>query len=273
MSTFYEGVLLLQPQRTAIVTGASMGIGKGIAIKLALKGYDLFISHLNEPDEAEATAREIEQLHGRRCIIFQGDLSLKGTSQQLVKSAYNAYESIDVLVNNAGITHIGRMTEYPEEKMDHLYQLNYKAPMLLTGLVSRRMIESGTRGCILFTTSSRGTRAYPTDAIYGGLKGALDRSIQSLALELAPHGIRVNGIAPGAIAVRPAGEYQEKLGLRIPLGRMGLPADIGNAAAFLCSEEASYITGITLRVDGGLILPGMPEGPVTDPDNIWGKIM
>jgi glucose 1-dehydrogenase len=104
------------------------------------------------------------------------------------------------------------------------------------------------------------------------LKGALDRSIQSIALELAPYGIRVNGVAPGAITVRPATEYHEKLGKRIPLGRMGLPSDIGGAVAFLCSEEASYITGITLRVDGGLILPGMPESANPDPDNIWGKL-
>jgi glucose 1-dehydrogenase len=265
-------VLPLKRSRTAIVTGASTGIGQGIALKLASCGYDIFMSHLNEPEEAGEVAREIEKVHGRRCVVFQGDLCLAETSGQLVESALKEFETIDVLVNNAGISRFGKITEYTQETIDFLYHLNYRAPMLLTGLVSKHMIDKQIGGSILYTTSSRGTRAYPLDAIYGGLKAALDRSIQSIALELAPYAIRVNAIAPGAIRVRQAAEYHEKLGKRIPLGRMGLPSDIGGAAAFLCSDEASYITGITLRVDGGLILPGMPERPSLDPDNIWGKL-
>ncbi|TDF98839.1 SDR family NAD(P)-dependent oxidoreductase [Paenibacillus piri] len=262
----------MKPSRTAIVTGASTGIGRGIALKLAAGGCDLFISHLNEPEQAEEVAREIDRIHSRRCVVFQGDLCLAETAEQLVERALEHFTVIDVLVNNAGITRMGKMTEFTRETIDQLYQLNYRAPMLLTGLVANHMIRKQVKGSILYTTSSRGTRAYPADAIYGGLKGALDRSVQSIALELAPYGIRVNAIAPGAIRVRPATGHHEKLGSRIPLGRMGLPSDIGSAAAFLCSDEASYITGITLRVDGGLILPGMPESLNVDPDNIWGKI-
>jgi len=262
----------MKSQRTAIVTGASTGIGRGIALKLAAEGCDIFLSHLNEPEEAGEVAHTIEQLHGRKCVVYQGDLCAAETASQLVECAISAFGRIDILVNNAGITRLGKVAELTPDAIDLLYQLNYRAPMLLTGQVSKRMIEKGIRGSILFTTSSRGTRAYPNDAVYGGLKGALDRSIQSIALELAHYGIRVNGLAPGAITVRPPTEYHEKLGRRIPIGRMGLPADIGAAAVFLCSEEAEYITGITLRVDGGLILPGMPESPRQDPDNIWGKL-
>ena len=132
-----------------------------------------------------------------------------------------------------------------------------------------QMVRAKISGSIINITSTRAERAYPCDAVYGGVKAALNRASQSAALDLAPYGIRVNCVAPGAIAVR-SKEYLQKLsiipvdfwdelGTRIPLGRSGTPEDIANAVAFLASDQASYITGEILRVDGGLILPGMPE--------------
>jgi glucose 1-dehydrogenase len=159
-----------------------------------------------------------------------------------------------------------------EEQMNTLYRLNFLAPMLVTGAASKHMAEQGIAGSIINIASSRGERAYPGDAVYGGLKAALRRATESLALELAPYGIRVNAIAPGAIQTVPGREasYAE-LGKKIPLERVGTPEDIGEAAVWLSSPQASYITGITLRIDGGLILPGMPEGGPGAGEYGWGR--
>jgi glucose 1-dehydrogenase len=127
-------------------------------------------------------------------------------------------------------------------------------------------------GSIIHITSTRAHRAYPYDSIYGSMKAALTRASETMALEFAPYGIRVNCVAPGAIARETNTEHGNKLGKKIPLGRMGTPADIGNAVAWLCSDEASYITGTTLRVDGGLIIPGMPEDVSPQAGYGWGLI-
>jgi glucose 1-dehydrogenase len=127
-------------------------------------------------------------------------------------------------------------------------------------------------GSIVHITSTRAHSAHPYDSIYGSMKAAMTRAAETMALEFASSGIRVNCVAPGAIAREPNTERGNKLGKKIPLGRMGTPVDIGNAVAWLCSDEASYITGITLRVDGGLILPGMPEDVSPQAGYGWGII-
>jgi NAD(P)-dependent dehydrogenase (short-subunit alcohol dehydrogenase family) len=153
---------------------------------------------------------------------------------------------------------------------------------------ARYMIDNGIHGCLVNISSSRGERAYANAGIYCGIKACLNHMAEAFALDLAPYGIRVNNVAPGAVRVRSDEEllamtngratdyfwdekflknpelvadhdFWDMLGPRIPLGRVGLPEDIGRAVAFLASEKASYITGVTLRADGGLILPGMPE--------------
>ena len=134
---------------------------------------------------------------------------------------------------------------------------------------SSYFVKNKIKGNIINITSSRGQRAYPEDGIYGGLKAGLNRAIESFALDMASYGIRINNVAPGAIRIRSNEElsnqndipidFWDKLGSRIPLERCGTPDDIAQAVIFLASEKASYITGVTLRVDGGLILPGMPE--------------
>jgi len=255
----------------AIVTGASTGIGRGIALKLASIGYDLVVTHLNEPEAMEQTAEQI-RAYGSKCHALQCDLTESEAPGKLVAEAVEAFGTIDVLVSNAGATRFGKLSATSADDIDYLYALLYRAPMLLFGLAGRHMAERGVKGRIVQVTSSRGTRAYPADAVYGGMKAALERSIQSAAMEFAPCGIRVNAVAPGAIQVRDTNAFHEALGPRIPLGRMGQPSDVAEAVAYLCSDAASYVTGITLRVDGGLILPGMPESMKLAPNDPWGKI-
>jgi glucose 1-dehydrogenase len=259
-------------RKTAIVTGASRGIGKGIAFLLAEQGYDLFLTHLAEQDEAEEVCRRITKQYGRKCEIAQADLSVEETPQWVVEQAVQEFGKVHLLVNNAGVTLFDHLTDMPSESINYLIHLNFRAPMLTTKHIALHMIQNKIPGSIVQIVSSRAERAYPIDSIYGGMKSALVRASQSVALELAAYGIRVNTIAPGAIDVR--AEYQdhyEQLGRRIPLGRVGTPEDVARAVAWISSDAASYITGVNVRVDGGLILSGMPENTDGNQTDAWGE--
>jgi glucose 1-dehydrogenase len=256
--------------KTALITGGSRGIGRGIAMALAADGYDLAISHWNDHIQAEQVMQIISQIPGRKCFIFYGNLENEAEPDRLVKEAIKALGRIDVLVNNAGITIFNDMKNMELQQMNKLMNLNLRAPLLLMQSVGKYMIQAGIHGSMINITSSRAERAYPGDAVYGGLKAALARSVQSIALEFSEYGIRVNCIAPGAISTtEERAAYFQKLGEKIPLKRPGMPEDIGQAAVWLASDHSSYITGTTIRVDGGLILPGMPE--TIDNDIGWGR--
>ncbi len=250
--------------KKALITGASRGIGKGIALILANEGYDLAISYLTKKDEAEQVAHVIETEYGRKCFIFYADMSEVETPRRLVDEAVNALGGIDLLVNNAGITLFDWIIGDDISKINQLINIDFRGYLLAAETAAKHMIDAGTGGNIINITSSRAERAYPEDAVYGGLKAAIKRATESLALKYAPHRIRVNCVAPGATITRDHPEvkaFYESISEKIPLGRVGTPEDMGNAVAWLASDKASYITGITLRIDGGLILPGTPENP------------
>ena len=259
-------------QKTALVTGGSSGIGQGIAEVLAEEGYDVAITYGKNPEGAEVTKAAIEAL-GRRCFVYQASLQEADVPEKTVKQAIADLGHIDLLVNNAGRSTRESILTVKAENLDYLYDLNYRGYLLTTGAVARHMVLNKIRGSIIFITSSRAERAYPNDLLYGGLKAALKRSCESIAMELSQFGIRVNCVAPGATQVREdGGRWQNSLGVRIPMERIGTPRDDGHVVAFLASEKASYITGVTVRVDGGLILPGMPEGNFEDAQQRgWGR--
>ena len=256
--------------KKAIVTGASRGIGKGIAMCLAAEGYDLAISYASKKEEAEKVAEQIRETYHTRCLIYQAALQEKGAGKALFDRAVADLGGLDLLVNNAGLTIFESLQEIKEETLDLLINLDFKNYILMMREAANYMIASGTKGNIINITSSRGEQSYPEDGLYGGLKAGLNRAICSFALDVSQYGIRINNVAPGAIRIRTREElieggnvamadFWDELGNRIALGRSGLPEDSGHAVAFLASDKASYITGTTLRVDGGLILPGMPE--------------
>ncbi|GIQ63749.1 short-chain dehydrogenase [Paenibacillus cisolokensis] len=254
--------------KTALVTGGSRGIGRGIAIALAMAGYKLAITHWQDDVHAAETAERIRAASGQECLVLPGNLAEPGVAERTAEQAIAGLGTIDVLVNNAGVTLKDPVERLPTWKLDHLIQLNFRSPLILMRELSAHMIDAGIRGNILNITSSRAERAYPGDAVYGGLKAGLKRASESAALDLAPYGIRVNCLAPGATLVREGMEPHEGVGRQVPLGRMGTPEDMGRIAAWLVSDAASYVTGITLRADGGLILPGMPEDGVS----VWGSL-
>ena len=255
--------------KKAIVTGASRGIGRGIAMTLASEGYDIAFSfNAHEEDAREAADRIREQ--GRQCFYQKAVLNERGAGKVFFDWAVGQLGGLDVLVNNAGVTLFDPIQDLSEDRLDFMLELDYRTYVMMMHYATRYMIDHGIRGSIVNVTSSRGEQAYPLDGVYGGIKAALNRSIQSFALDVCDYGIRINNVAPGAIRVRtkeqlsaagmdPNNTFWDRLGPRIPAGRVGTPEDIGQAVAFLVSDRASYITGFTLRVDGGLILPGMPE--------------
>lgn len=258
--------------KKAIVTGASRGIGRGIALALAENGYDVAISYASRLDEAEKLAQIISEKYGRKCYYHQALLDQRSEGAVFFKKAVEDLQGLDLLVNNAGLTVFESLQNITEENLDLMIDLDFRNYIMMMREASKYMIANKVRGSIVNITSSRGEQAYPGDGIYGGLKAGLNRAIESFALDVSIHGIRINNVAPGAIRIRSREELEndsrlgpelqefwDGLGDRIAMGRAGLPDDIAQAVVFLASEQASYITGVTLRVDGGLILPGMPE--------------
>lgn len=265
--------------KKAIVTGGSRGIGKGIVLELASRGYDIVFSYHTGEEEAKEVVRRAEEFFRVRCGCFQAALQEHGAGEAFFRRAVEFLGGVDVLVNNAGTTRFANLLDLDEETFDLLVDLDFRNYIMMMRCGAGYMQEHGIRGSIINITSSRGERAYPGDGIYGACKAGINRAVESFALDVAPYGIRINNVAPGSIQVRTREDRGEgdghmleiygQLGKRIPLGRMGRPGDIGKAVAYLASEDASYITGVTLRVDGGLILPGMPE---RNPDGAvpWG---
>jgi len=260
-------------RKVALITGAGIGLGRGIAKVLAHKGYRIALTYHSDSDDIDNVTQELSHIYGAQPFAIQTDLTQPDQPESIVKQTLEHFGRIDLLVNNAGGGIGSALLDLEMKNLDHSIHLNYRAPILASKFAAQAMIDQEIAGNIIFITSSRAERAYPTDSIYGGMKAALIRSASSFALEFAPYGIRVNCVGPGATVNRLEQDaIKEPLGRKIPLGRMGTPADIGEAVAWLSSEEASYITGINLRVDGGLILPGMPEDMSPEAGYGWGVI-
>ena len=255
-------------RKKALVTGGSHNIGQGIAETLARHGYDLVITYLTRKEGAEETARRIKA-HGGVCHILQADLSDRETPQRVVDEAWHRLGSLDLVVCNAGRDTRGSILTATAEDLAWIFEGNYRNYILTAGAAARYMVKYGVKGSIIFITSSRAEQAYAEDFLYGGFKAAIKRAVESIALDLSAWGIRVNCVAPGAIWPQanalPEQEQSPFVRESIPLHRSGTPEDIGEAVAYVASDAAGYVTGTTLRVDGGLILPGLMEGEAAIP--------
>ncbi len=279
-------------RKKAIVTGASIGMGRGIALVLAKEGYDIAFSYYGDDENTKkdvvTTVRLLREA-GAESWYTEADFSQKHAPKEFFEWAVNEMGGLDLLVNSAGVNMPLPLQQLTEDNIDYLFALDQRTYVLLMHYAAVYMIENHIKGNIINVSSSRGERAYPNAGIYCGIKAGLNHMIQAFALDVAEYGIRINNVAPGAVRVRTKEEllaikeggptdyfwdpdYKEHpekvendfwdvLGPKIPLGRSGETEDIGNAVAFLASDKASYITGVTLRVDGALIIPGMPEDP------------
>jgi NAD(P)-dependent dehydrogenase (short-subunit alcohol dehydrogenase family) len=246
--------------KVALVTGSGRGIGRGIALEFARQGYDVVVHHRQEPEGSERVAQEIRSM-GRRAEILVGDLSDINTPVRIVNEAYNRMGRLDVLVNNAGITIRKPFLEMDLERLEQCYKVDFLASYLCAQRTAQLMVQSGTKGSIVNITSVHQERSNDGDTIYGPMKAALSRATESMAFELAPYGIRVNAVAPGMTILEESKqrsqEFVEKVGKFIPAGRPGNIWDVARAVTWLASDQSDYITGITLRVDGGMNLPLM----------------
>ena len=251
----------MEQKKVALVTGGSSGIGQGIVFELAAKGYDIAFSYRENQEGAHFTQQKAESL-GAVCRAYRASMENLDEASRLADSVYADFGRIDAVILNAARDRRFSILTVTPDQIDYMTSQLYAAQMLCAGAAARHMVKDGTRGAIVFITSIHAQMAITDDFLYGGMKAAIERSCRSLALELSPYRIRVNCVAPGAINVRGTDDSKLKYPYAslVPYGRRGEPEDIAHAVAFLISDQADYITGETLRVDGGMALPGQPEG-------------
>lgn len=238
--------------KVALVTGASQGIGLACAARLLADGARVMLADV-KPEGAQAA-----QKLGANAAFFQADVSVRAEVEALVEETLARFGRIDVLVNNAGVTHAADFLDLDEDDFDRVLRINLKSMFLCGQACARAMVANGWQGSIINMSSVNAELAIPNQVPYVVSKGGVNQLTRVMALNLAPHGIRVNGIGPGTIltelakqAVLGSESARHTILSRTPMGRCGEPEEIGAIASFLASEDSSYMTGQTLYADGG----------------------
>jgi len=249
---------LLLSGKLALVTGASRGIGKGIALELAREGSNVIVNYREQESKATEVARGVEEL-GRRCLALKADVSKQKDVLAMRERVMAEFkDGVDILVNNAGIHHHLKSWEIDEAEWRRIMAVNVDGAFLCTNAFTPEM-KNRKWGRVINISSSDAFTGTDHEAHYATSKAALLGFTRALALELAPYNITVNTIAPGwfdtDMTSGLVGEARRKALEGIPLGRIGQPKEIGYVAAFLASDKASFITGQTIHVNGGELMP------------------
>ncbi len=240
--------------RVAIVTGSGRGIGRAIALKLAEVGATVVVNDIGDVKPVEAVVKEIKAI-GKQCLPVMADVSSASDVARLVEETIAAYKRVDILVNNAGINRDQLLLRMSEEDWDKVLAVDLRSVFLCTKAVLRHMAKQRW-GRIISLSSIVGIVGNKGQANYASAKAGIIGFTRSIAKEVASHGITVNAVAPGFIDTEMTRqlreEWKQELKKRIPVGDFGSPRDVAEAVAFLASEEARYITGQVLGIDGGM---------------------
>ncbi len=243
--------------RRALVTGAQQGIGRATALTLAKAGADVAVNWLDDKAAAESLADDITKL-GRRAVLVQGSVASPSDVTRMVDEADAALGGLDTLVNNAGVFPRSPFLELKEAEWDQVHTVNLKGSFLVAQAVARRMVATKRKGAIV-NLSSSSVRGHVLGVHYAASKAGIIGLTRAMALALAPHGIRVNAIAPGITdTAQPRYQFSEtemaEQSRLVPLGAMAQPADIAEIIIFLASDRARFMTGEVVHANGGLYM-------------------
>jgi glucose 1-dehydrogenase len=244
--------------QVALVTGASRGIGRGIALCLAAEGADVVVNYYSQPEKAQEVVDAISDL-GCRALAWQADVAQREAVGQMIDATVEAFGRLDICIANAAYTHREPILDVEWESVQRVSEVSQFGVFHTCQFSARQMVALRRGGKIIIISSILEEMPAPGSAAYNMAKAAINHLGRTMAVELAPHHINVNMVNPGWIDTpgerRFASEEELRQGSKsIPWGRLGTPEDIGKVVAFLASKDADYITGSTLRVDGGLLL-------------------
>ncbi len=244
--------------KVAIVTGAGTGIGRAIALRFAQEGAAVVIDYVGKPDNAAEVVQQITGAGGK-ALAVEADVSQQDQVQRLIDQTVQKFDRLDILVNNAGVETKIPFLEIPLDVWSRTIAIDLTGPFLCAQAAAKRMVGQGGGGRIINISSVHEDMTMPTNSAYCAAKGGLRMLMRTICVELAPHGITVNNIGPGAIdtpmdaPLKAHPEMMKALLAEIPIGRMGKPEEIAGLATYLASDEAGYVTGSTYFIDGGML--------------------
>jgi len=247
---------VIEEGRVAIVTGGGRGIGRAIAVRIAREGANVAISYRSNDSAAEETAKAVREA-GTKCEVFKGNVASPGDVEALFKGVSDAFGRVDILVNNAGITRDNLMMRMKEDEFDDVLQTNLKGTYLCTRAALRPMVRARW-GRIVSMSSVVGLVGNAGQANYAASKAGIIGFTKSVAREVAQRGITVNAVAPGYVETELTGtlpeDVKDRIKAQVPMGRFGEAEEVAEVVAFLAGEDAGYVTGQTIAVDGGMTM-------------------
>jgi NAD(P)-dependent dehydrogenase (short-subunit alcohol dehydrogenase family) len=252
--------------KVALVTGASKGIGKAVAIALAAQGYDIAVNYHSSMNGALDTVHAIESL-GCKAVAIRANVGEVKDVDRMFSEFESTFGHLDLLVNNAGVSMFAPFLQVSEEMWDTVNSIDWKGTYFCAQRAARMMVEKHTQGVILNVSSNQKDGCWPTASVYGPVKAAIAKFTRNVAYELAPYGIRVVAIAPGYTDVGwPLDNPIHEAKTKIPLKRFATTAEIAQVICRMVSDEFAYMTGSCLDIDGGALLPIVTENAL---DTVW----